>query len=252
MERHKLSGLSFLTSIWPLDLSKPTLFFIHAAGASATSWLFQMDAANVLAVDLPGHGKSRSPGCSRIADYAMDLMDFINKINVNRCIPVGISMGGAIALELLIDYPGRFRAGILLSTGAKLRVLPDFFDAIKANPKGFMANLINYVLPANIDSERFESVIDDILEVKKDILLGDFTACNGFDIRGRLSEIDMPVLIISAQNDTMTPLWYGEYLKKNIKNSDQVIIQDSGHLVMLERSVEVNQAITEFLSKLDN
>jgi pimeloyl-ACP methyl ester carboxylesterase len=256
MERHKLSGLSFLTNIWPMEPDKPTLFLIHAGGASASSWYFQIqgltDTANVIAVDLPGHGHSRGPGCDRIVDYAKEAMDLINKMNLEKCIPAGISMGGAVVQEMLVDYLDRFYAGILINTGAKLKVLPDVFDAIKANPRGFMANLINFVLPADLDAEHFGPLMNDILEVKKNIVLGDFEACNNFDIRSRLPEILLPVLIISSGSDTMTPQWYGEYLENNIKDSKHITIRDAGHLVIIEKPEQVNLAISEFVNNLSN
>ena len=57
---------SFLANRWPLDPDQQTLLLIHGSGQSALFWQYQVQEptakANILAVDLPGHGRSREPG----------------------------------------------------------------------------------------------------------------------------------------------------------------------------------------------
>lgn len=254
MERHKLSGLSFLASEWPADQNKPVIFFIHAAGSTALSWVYQIEGLNgifnVIAVDLPGHGESSGTGYNRIVDYAKAVFNLIDKMNVARCITAGISMGGAIVQQMLLDYADKFYAGVLINTGAKIGVLPNIFEAIKTDAKSFMANLLNFVLPADLDAERFNLLKDDLNKTNKDIVLGDFSACDAFDVRNRLKEIKLPVLIIISGNDAMIPMWYGNYLKQSIKNSVIVKIDDAGHLVNLEKPEQVNRAIIDFIKKI--
>ncbi len=253
MERHKLSGLSFLVSEWPVNKNKPVIFFIHAAGSTALSWIYQVEGlreiSNVIAVDLPGHGQSTGPGFNKISDYAKVLVDLIDKLDITTCIPAGISMGGAIVQQMLLDYPGKFKAGILINTGAKIKVLPNMFEAIRSDAKSFMGNLLNFVLPVDLDAERFSPLMDDLFETNRDIVLGDFSACDVFDVRDRLENISVPVLVVSSGNDAMTPVWYGEYLEQNIKNAVITIISDAGHLVNLEKPEQVNTVIIDFINK---
>ena len=186
---------------------------------------------------------------NNISEYSDSVVNFIKKLHIGKCIPTGISMGGAIVQQMLTDYPDLFFSAILINTGAKLKVLPDIFNAIIFDSKSFMLNLMNYVLPADLDQDHFSPIIDDVVEVRQKVIYGDFNACNGFDIRTRLDEIKLPVLIISSENDTMTPLWYGKYLHDNIKNSDFIIIPGTGHLVTVEKAGLVNRAITDFIMK---
>ena len=64
-------GIGFAAGRWPLDQDRPTLVFIHGSGGSHALWQGQVDAmlavANTIAVDLPGHGASRGPGCDRVS-----------------------------------------------------------------------------------------------------------------------------------------------------------------------------------------
>ena len=61
--------------------------------------------------------------------------------------------------------------------------------------------------------------------------------------------IEAPVLVVSAQDDQLTPPTYADVLEKTIKNATRTHIMDAGHVVPIEKPVEVNQAILEFLDR---
>ena len=84
---------------------------------------------------------------------------------------------------------------------------------------------------------------------KPEIAHGDFQACNRFNIIERLSSIGTPVLVMSAQDDKLTPPKYADVLEKTIKNAARAHIMDAGHVVPIEKPAEVNQAIMEFLDR---
>jgi pimeloyl-ACP methyl ester carboxylesterase len=67
----------------------------------------------------------------------------------------------------------------------------------------------------------------------------------------RLSSIGVPVLVITSEDDMLTPPKYGEFLAEKIQKAQRVHIMDAGHIVPLEKSVDVNRAITEFLENVD-
>ena len=135
MQERKTGGIGYIVGNWPLDPEKSTIVFIHGAGGSGYFWQAQIDAladrVNTVAIDLPGHGRSDGSGKDNIEDYANVVNGFINDIDVPEPIVCGISLGGAIAQHLLLDYPGRFPAGILIGTGAKLKVASLIFETIE-------------------------------------------------------------------------------------------------------------------------
>ena len=63
----------------------------------------------------------------------------------------------------------------------------------------------------------------------------------------RLAEISVPVMVISAQDDKLTPPKYADFLESAIPNTTRAHIPDAGHIAPLEKPREVNQAIIEFL-----
>jgi pimeloyl-ACP methyl ester carboxylesterase len=127
MQEKEINGFGFVAGSWPLDTEKSTIVFIHGSGGSANYWKAQVqglsERVNTVAVDLPGHGRSGKNGKNTIADYAQTMVEFIDAADIPRPIPCGLSIGGAIVQQLLLDFSKQFEAGILIGTGAKLKVL---------------------------------------------------------------------------------------------------------------------------------
>lgn len=251
METHQVGGISFSTGRWPLVKDKSTLVFIHGSGGSNVLWRAQVDAltwrANTIALDLPGHGQSRGPAMRRTEDYARAVADFIQAVDGPRPIPCGLSLGGGIVQQLILDYPGRFVAGILVGTGARLRVMPAILQGIEKDYQAHLAGLPRVAASPKTDPKLLRSIMEASVNCPAEVTLGDFLACDRFDVMDRLGEIDVPVLIICGEDDKLTPPKYAEYLETNIKNARRAHIMDAGHLVPAEKPGEVNQAIVDFL-----
>ena len=76
-------------------------------GLEKALWHYQIDALapqlNTLALDLPGHGESDAPALARVEDYAAGVMRWIDTLKLPQPIPCGLSLGGAIVLQMLLD-----------------------------------------------------------------------------------------------------------------------------------------------------
>jgi len=253
MEDRKTNGIGYITGRWPLDPAKSTIVFIHGAGGSSAFWAAQvqgLDArVNTVALDLPGHGRSGGNGKTKIEDYVQAVIDFIKQVDMPTPIPCGLSMGGAITQQLLLDCPDQFKAGILISTGAKLKVAAAIFEAIENDYNGFVDMVGQLAASKKTDPGLVQSIKDEMIRCKPEITHGDFKACNRFNIIERLSSIKIPVLVVSAQDDKLTPPKYADVLEKTIKNAARAHIMDAGHVVPLEKPGEVIQAILDFLGR---
>jgi pimeloyl-ACP methyl ester carboxylesterase len=86
------------------------------------------------------------------------------------------------------------------------------------------------------------------LVIKPKVTYGDFQACNQFNVIERLDEIRVPVLVISAEDDKLTPPKYARFLEDGIPNATRKHIHDAGHIAPMEKPQEVNQAIIAFLN----
>jgi pimeloyl-ACP methyl ester carboxylesterase len=251
MEKRQQGDVAFISGQWPLDREKPTIVFIHGAGESSLLWHAQVDGlkqrANTVAVDLPGHGSSRGSARQTVPDYAAAMVDFITEIAAPSPIPCGSSMGGAIAQQLLLDHADRFRAGIIVSSGARLRVLPTLFDMIAHDFPAYVEMVDRIGFSEKTAAAVKQPFLEEHRKVRPEVARGDFKACDRFDVIERIASIRVPVLVISAADDTLTPPKYAEFLAQHIPASRRVHIPDAGHFVPIEKPQAVNAAIAEFL-----
>jgi pimeloyl-ACP methyl ester carboxylesterase len=82
------------------------------------------------------------------------------------------------------------------------------------------------------------------------VLLGDFKACDAFDMQDQVGEIEQPTLIICGEEDQMTPVLFSQYLEEKIRGSRLELIPDAGHMVMLEKPEIVARLVADFLDEV--
>jgi len=251
MEERMLNGIGYITAHWPLDPARATIVFIHGAGGTGNFWQAQVEGlaerANTLAIDLPGHGRSEGDGEDTIEGYARSVIDFMKWIDVPNPIPCGLSMGGAITLQLLFDCPKLLRAGVLLSTGARLKVAPMIFEALETDYNGYLTMFCEIIASPKTDSEIIRRWRENTARCKPEVTLRDFKACNRFDVMQLLGSIQLPVLVVSAEDDQLTPTKYGEYLKNNLPMARGTHFMEAGHILPMEKPEQFIQAIEKFL-----
>jgi pimeloyl-ACP methyl ester carboxylesterase len=243
-----------ITGRWPLDPSLPALIFIHGAAMSKDLWQYQIlelaDAANTIAVDLPGHGASNVRSFDCVSDYADALLELIREIKAPKTIVCGLSMGGAIVLDLLIRHPKAVSAGICMHTGARLKVLPVIFETIETNFQQYLELAAQFSLGPGSDKDRILPLLSAMTTDDPRVALNDFTACHNFDVMASLAAVTVPTMVITGENDMITPPKYGRFLHDQITGSRLVSIPGAGHLSPIEQSGLVSGSIREFLSDL--
>jgi len=149
----------------------------------------------------------------------------------------------------LLDFPDLFEAGILISSGSKLKVAPEIFDTIEKDIKVYVDMMVKLVASNATDPNRVKSFKDDISRCRSEVLIQDFRACDRFDVMQRVGSIISPVLVVSAEDDLVTPPKYGDFMEKSIAKASRVHIMEAGHIVPMERPEEVNSAIIDFLDR---
>lgn len=237
-----------------LDPGKANLVLIHGAGGSGRFFKAQTDALtakfNVLAVDLPNHGDSPGPACTSIAAMAQAVLGFIVARSIARPVIGGLSMGGAICQLLLAKHPGWFSGAVLISTGAKLKVAPDVFAAIKGDFEVYLQMVAMTAAAPGTDPAIFQHAIEDMRACGPELITTDFQACDAFDLRKKIPEIETPCLIINGDQDMLTPPRYSDWLEAQLPKPTRVQISGAGHLVSLENPTETNRAIEQFIETL--
>jgi len=225
----------------------------HGAGGSHLFWpseIRRLVNFRTYALDLPGHGKSGGHGLHRINSYADKVVQWLGEIKLHRAVFIGHSMGGAVVLTLAQKNP-EFVLGLgLISTGARLRVNREIINNI-SNTGEFnktISFIIAHSFSPNADDRLVELAHLRLKETRPAVLHGDFVACNNFDMMEHLTSISVPTMAICGEHDRMTPLRNSQYLADTIPNARLQVIPDSGHMVMLEKPVEVAKSLEGFLS----
>lgn len=251
MIERKINNIHFITGKWPLIPNQPTLIFIHGSGGSNILWESQVEKlsehVNTIALNLPGHGKSSGSGMHSVRDYAEVVSSFIHDINPPLPVLCGVSIGGAIVLDLLLEDKTRYKAGVLINTGARLKVMPLIFETIKKDYSAYISSLKMFAASEKTDPSILEPLLKDSALCNPEVTYGDFEACDAFDVMDKLEDIAVPVLVLTAKDDKLTPPKYGAFLSEKITNSFSENIMDAGHMSPVEKPEEVNYAIIKFL-----
>ena len=225
-----------------------TIIFIHGAGGTPAVWRLQTSHfEDSVAFELPGH--PTGTGFTSIEEYAQTVRDRIDQQDWRKTIVVGHSMGGAIALELALGNRD-LRGLVLVGTGARLRVLPEFLSDLKENYEKAAKLIASWSVSPRSDPIIVDRLADDLLKVRPQVMLGDFLACDKFNRMNDLDKVTSRTLVVCGKDDRMTPEKYSRYLHEKIRDSKLKIIPGAGHSVMVEKHRPFNQALERFFASL--
>lgn len=235
------------------DVNQPTVLLVHGAGMDHTVWVLQTryfahHGHNVLAIDLPGHGRSEGPALTSIGDMADWLSRLLDAAGVEAAAVVGHSMGSLIAIEFSARYPERVTTAALLSIAVPMAVSEELLSAAKANNHDAidMITVWGHGQGAQLGGHKAPGLwmtgcAERLLEQAADsVLYTDLSACN--DYQGGLdaaSKIQCPVLVVLGRDDRMTPPRAASGLAKALPEAQTVIIEVCGHMMMIEEPDQV-------------
>ncbi len=230
------------------------LVFIHGSGDSGRIWRLQIEQlANSFAIDLPGHGERADtlPAEVSVENYVQVVHEIITReLGLQQPVIAGHSLGGAIALQMGLEYGAELGGLILIGTGARLRVHPALLQEAREEPDlAHEHTTALCLLPEHVPTIG-QQILQEQVQPKPGILYRDLLACDRFDVTPRLHEISLPTLVICGNEDRLTPPKYSTLLRDrltSVKDGAQLhIFPEAGHYVMREQPERVNQAIEEW------
>ena len=226
------------------------LVFIHGAGSSSLAFYYQLQHfRNSKALDLPGHPNGRP--CPSIEQYLEWVRGFTTARRYKNMVICGHSMGGAISMLYALRYPEEVRGIILVGTGARLRVHPEYLQTGREASKDksqWLENQMGYY--TGVAQDMVQSMKRRSMEVGPSVELNDLLACDQFDVMQEVQDIALPTLVICGSEDTMTPVKYADYLADNIPGAKKAVIPGASHFVQMQKYKQVNASIEEFLASL--
>ena len=158
-------------------------------------------------------------------------------------------MGGAIVQHMALNAPARLAGLILVATGARLRVAPAILDGVLADYAAALDTITRYAWGPQAPEQLVRLGRRQLAQSDAQVTHGDYAACNAFDVMERLGQIALPTLVIGGTADQLTPVKYAVTLAERIPGAQVCLIENAGHMVMLERPAQVARAVGDFLLK---
>jgi len=250
------TGATTLPDVVPA-LDRGRLFLlVHAAGSNAGMWRRQIDglaaAHSVVALDLPGHGRSAGiDGLSTIEAYADVVERFVAALRLRPVVLVGRSMGGAIALVVAARRRAHVQGVVLACTAARFT----FDEAHLAVHR----DVVRGRLPQQFTTETFSPATGmDVMreawmeQVKTDprVRYGDMLTCRAFDGTPLLGQVSVPALVVAGADDGVTPRSCADELARGIRGARLELLQQAGHQAPLEQADAFNRLVASFAESL--
>jgi pimeloyl-ACP methyl ester carboxylesterase len=232
-----------------------TIVFVHGSGDSSQVWQQVIDRLpdrSCVALDLPGHGGRRqSPGpeTMSVADYSTWVEQELVRLGLREVCVAGHSLGGAIALYMALASPSQVRSLALIGTGARLRVAPQLLEAACTDPQEATRMLAELSF-ATGHEEQAERNLQQADSAAPGVLWRDLAACNDFDLMSDLARITQPAIIITGEQDRLTPPKYALFLQGHLPHATLALIPDAGHYVPIEQPGAVAEALSAWLAAL--
>lgn len=240
---------------------RPVLF-LHAFAVSGAMWFPQIPALTtagyeVICVDQRGHGRSSAKsGTFTIAQMAEDIHQLITKLQLDEICVVGLSMGGRVALRLVLDYPQDASRLVLVSTKSEpAREIKFELDALVAKAEqGDVGSAVGewfgerYQRLADYAPDLTSALIEEWQTKSSDGFTGAARAISEMEsMTAHISEISIPTLAMGGGIDTPCHPFLA-WFERTISDCRGVIVPDAGHFVNIERPEYFNDQLILFLT----
>jgi len=197
---------------------------------------------------LPSHDKSDKFDTLSLDLYVDVVKQLIAELKYENVILCGHSLGGAVIQSFYFKYPNEVKALILVGTGARLRVNPMILDLTKNNYQEYLKSLPAGDFYRKTSPRLIEEYVKETSKVGSEVTYNDFNICDNFDTMTKTESINIPSLIVCGKHDHLTPVKYSQFFHQKIKDSELTVVENAGHMVMLEKPKEVNLAVENFLN----
>jgi pimeloyl-ACP methyl ester carboxylesterase len=245
----------------PFDPALPTVVFIHGAEHDHSVWALQSrylahHGRSVLAVDLPGHGRSEGPPLDSVEIIADWIVALLDAAGVQRATLVGHSMGSLICVECAARYPDRIARIVLVGTAFPMKVSDELLNATRDDEAlaQDMVNIWSHSAYAQYPSNPGPGfwVMGGNLRVmqrqKPGVMHVDFKACNDYaNGIAAAGKVKVPAMLIVGKRDVMTPPRAAKEIAAALADKRIVEIAGTGHALMAEKPDEVLDALREFV-----
>ena len=238
----------------------PAVLLIHGSGMSANCWVHQLrglhDAFRVLAIDLPGHGRSDPMPRAGVDGHAETVTRFLDALGAGPALVVGHSLGGAVAIALAARRPDLVRGLVLLASCVKLPRL----DGSRGHWLAYLPWPLRRIVFFSVAQEVLFAPgvpghvvsfgMQELRSCRAETIMDDLDAARAMDLTHQATALAVPTLVVCGSRDRLTPPPLSEHLSALIPRSRLRIIEGAGHMLLLEVPDRVNQEVLTFAESL--
>jgi 3-oxoadipate enol-lactonase len=246
----------------------PDILLLHPLLLEAAMWHGLVEplaeVGRVVALDLPGHGRSEVPPPFDLPEQAETLASALPAMEVRRAVCIGLSWGGSLALHLALRHPASVAGLAVLSSSAeaqtrlrkaKYRMLLAIVRRFGLSPwlaRNQIAPLMFSPRSRREHPELVEEFVRSATSVPGEAVIRAAAAVviDQPDILGRLGALTLPALVLCGREDVGFQRALSVRLARAIPGARLDWIEGAGHLSPLERPEEVNRLLVPFVARL--
>jgi len=235
----------------------PPVLFIHSLGTN--SYLYRDQIAGLksryrcIAPDCRGHGASSYNGTFTVEDVAADHKAVLDRLGIESCHVVGLSMGGPILLNMNARWPRLFRSLTIADSFARIRGGAE--DRIYATQEAvaylsmleFGSQYAGDRLMPSTPIGKLDELAAEIAKCPPKAYVDTVRAIFTCNASGDLAKVTAPTLILIGDKDDATPMAESEFIRDGIRGSAIETIPDAGHLSTIDSPDEFTAELGAFL-----
>ncbi|MDX9817146.1 MAG: alpha/beta hydrolase, partial [Smithellaceae bacterium] len=185
-------------------------------------------------------------GESDVNVYGPWVKRLLDVLQLKNVIIAGHSLGAAIALTFAADFGSMINGVVSVGGGLKMPVNPAIFELLKKDPETAFELMCKFSLAKENRIKLAEPLKKSMAAANIEALYNDLVACDKMDLTDKVKKVNLPSLIMCGEEDKMTPPQLSQDIAANIKGSKTCFIKGAGHMVMMERPEEFNNALITF------
>ena len=246
------------------------LLFLHGWAMSGRVWRFQQplsDRYRLVFLDQRGHGQSSAGAGYTVDDYAGDLADFLERMELEGVVLIGWSMGVQVALQAFPAIRARLAALVLVGgtprfttaevyphgqapvevKGMGVRLRRDYGKTMGEFFRGMFAE-------GEMESAHYQRIVHEIVigghSPDQQAARESLKILSTVDQRELLPRIDRPVLLVHGDRDLICPASASAYMAKRLPMGTLEVMQGCGHAPFMTRPERFNELVRAFLGRL--
>jgi non-heme chloroperoxidase len=234
-------------------------FFVRNIGPLAST-------NRVIALDLRGHGESPAiEGGHTIAQYARDLRELIEQLELDGAVLVGWSMGSLVGWEYQVQFADdtRLAGMVVISQGPSDLTQPGwpfgignvddlhgFVAEMQTDFRGFFEGFVPSMFMDDLDPAQEQAFLDETAKVGANagsLILLDQTLR---DYREQVASFELPHLLLWGRDEGVIQVGSGEWLLERLPSAEMHVFEESGHCPMWEEPEDFNQRVASWVAAL--